>query len=62
MTLVKLVNERLHEMIVQLADDIANDDDLGLNLTEEETAGVPLMLFRVEQILRSAFERFVTGG
>lgn len=59
MTLVEVVNERLHQMFIQLADDIGTDR-LGLNLTQDEVAGIPFALFSAEQTMRSAFERFVT--
>jgi len=57
LTLAELVTTRLHEMIIELADDIANDN-LGLDLTDDEMAGVPLQLFGAEQAMRSAFLRF----
>ena len=61
MTLFELIDARLHEMILELADDIASDK-LGLNLTEDEAAGVPFALFNAEQVMRSALEHFVTHG
>jgi len=56
-TLAELVTTRLHEMIIELADDIAGNN-LGLDLTDDEMAGVPLQLFGAEQAMRSAFLRF----
>lgn len=60
MTLVELVNERLHQMFVQLAEDIAAGK-IG-DLTPEEAAGIPLALFIAEEVMRSAFRHFVTDG
>lgn len=57
MTLIELVNERLHQMFVQLAEDIASGE-IG-DLTPEEAAGVPFALFSAEETMRSAFRRFV---
>lgn len=60
-TLVEVVKERLHLMFVQLAEEIGSGE-LGLDLTEEEAAGVPLALFVVEDAMRRAFARFVCEG
>lgn len=61
MTLAEVVSERLHQMFVRLARDIGSGH-VDIALTQDETAGVPLVLFRAEQMMSSAFERFVTSG
>jgi len=54
MTLSKLVLNRLHAMMVQLAQDIVvGRVDIGLS--REETAGVPLAIFHAENVMRRAF-------
>lgn len=61
MTLAELVKERLHEMFLELAEDISIDD-MGLDLTEDEAAGVPMALFKAEETMRAAFERLISEG
>ncbi len=58
MTLAGLVKVRLHEMFLELAKDIETDN-LGLDLTEDEAAGVPMALFKAEQAMRTAFKRLI---
>ena len=60
MTLIELVNHRLHQMFIQLAEDIAAGE-IG-NLTPGEAAAVPLALFSAEEAMRRAFKRLVTSG
>ena len=55
MTLAEIVKERIGQMFTQLAEEIGTDS-LGLALTADETAGVPLALFIAEQNLLAAWD------
>ena len=56
-TLAESVKRHLHEMFVQIADEIATGE-ISLSLSQDEAAGVPMALFAAEEALRSAFEVF----
>lgn len=60
LTLEQVVLDRLHEMFVQIADDIALLE-LAVPLTEEQAAGIPFALFSAEQEMRHAFICLVRG-
>lgn len=55
MTLAELVQQRIRQMFDQLAWEIGCNS-LGLELTEDEWAGVPMALLTAEQALLAAWK------
>ena len=51
MTLYELVKKHIHEMILNLARDMSD-----INLTSDEAAGVPMLLFQLEEKLLAALD------
>lgn len=56
MTFKELFKERLHEMILELADDIAE-----MELEDDEAAGIPMLLFRTENVILAAVDDMMAG-
>ena len=56
MKLIDYVDEGIHELFVEVAELVNQGFS---DLDAEETAGIPLMLFKAEMALRQAWREFV---
>lgn len=56
LTLAEFVEESIHEIFIRIAEKVGNGE---FDLTEEETAGVPLTIFTAEQKLIEAWRKII---